>query len=64
MMENETNEKYHISIGHGSWFNKVKQGSDNGKDGSISFWKIFLAILGAIGSIATVIGVLYSLNII
>lgn len=63
-MDNDTNEKYHVSIGHGSWFNKVKQGSDNSKDGGISFWKVFFAILGAIGSIATVIGVLYTWGIL
>lgn len=55
-MDNETNEKYHVSIGHGSWFNKVNQGSDNGKDGSISFRKVFQAIIEAIRSIVTAVG--------
>lgn len=63
-MENDTNEKYHASIGNGSWFNKIKQGSDNSTGGSISFWKVFGAILGAIASIATVIGVLYTLGVL
>lgn len=63
-MDGENNEKYHVNIGSGSWFNEVKQGSENGKDGGISFWKVFLAILGALASIASIIGVLYTLHII
>lgn len=63
-MQNDTNEKYHASIGNGSWFNKIKQGSDNSNGGGVSFWKVFLAILGAMGSIATVIGVLYTLGVL
>lgn len=63
-MENESNEKNHVSIGNGSWFNKVKQGSENGRDGGPSFWKVLLSVLAALASIATVIGVLHTLKII
>lgn len=63
-MENETNEKYHVSIGHGSWFNKVKQNSDNGKPGNTSYWKILGAVLSAFAAIAGILVALLKFNII
>lgn len=63
-MEDHKDDKNYASIGNGSWFNKIKQGSDNSNGGGVSFWKVFLAILGAMGSIATVIGVLYTLGVL
>lgn len=63
-MENDTNYKYHVSIGHGSWFNKVKQNSDNSKPGSTSFWKILSAILSVFAAIAGILVALLNFNII
>lgn len=63
-MNNETDEKYHVSIGHGSWFNKVKQGSDNSKPGSTSYWKIVSATLTALAAIAGILVALLNFNII
>lgn len=63
-MENDTKEKYHVSIGHGSWFNKIKQGSENAKPGNTSFWKILAAILSAFAAIAGILVALLKFNII
>lgn len=63
-MENDTNEKYHVSIGHGSWLNKVKQNTDNSKPGNTSFWKILAAILSAFAAIASILVALLKFNII
>lgn len=63
-MGNDTNEKYHASIGNGSWFNKVKQGSDNSKQGSTSYWKIVGAVLSALAAIAGILVALLKFNII
>lgn len=63
-MENESNEKNHVSIGNGSWFNKVKQNSDNSKPGNTSFWKILAAILSAVAAIAGIFVALLKFNII
>lgn len=57
--------KNNVSIGGGSWFNKISQGDDNNNGGStISFWKIVGGVLAALAAIATIIGVLQSLGII
>lgn len=63
-MKSESNEKNHVSIGNGSWFNNVKQNSDNAKPGNISFWKIVVAILSAFAAIAGIFVALLKFNII
>lgn len=63
-MEKETNEKNYVSIGNGSWFNKVKQNSDNAKPGNTSFCKIVVAVLSALAAIAGILVALLKFNII
>lgn len=53
-----------MSIGGGSWFNKISQGDNNNGGSTISFWKIVGGVLAALAAIATIIGVLQSLGII
>lgn len=56
--------KNNVSIGGGSWFNKISQGDNNNGGSTISFWKIVGGVLAALAAIATIIGVLQSLGII
>lgn len=53
---------YNASIGGGSWFNKIKQGDNEG--GKLPFWKVVGAFLAALAAVATIIGVLIALGII
>lgn len=52
-----------VSIGKGSWFNKINQGDNNG-DSKISFWKIVAGIIATIAAIAGIIEILITLGII
>ena len=52
-----------VTIGNGSWFNKIKQG-DSSEDSNLSVWKIAGGILAALAAIAGIIGILLSLGII
>lgn len=63
-MEDHKDDKNYASIGNGSWFNKIKQGSDNAKPGNTSFWKILAAILSAFAAIAGILVALLKFNII
>ncbi|WP_455661037.1 hypothetical protein [Pradoshia sp.] len=52
-----------VSIGSGSWFNKINQGDNNGGS-NLSVWKIAGGVLAALAAIAGIIGLLVTLGII
>ena len=52
--ENKEKRGYNITLGHGNWFNKFKQGDGQQQSGT-SFWKLVGAILTALAAIAAVV---------